>query len=228
MKKAYSFINPSLLIEELFCFVAIGIGVYGITSSPRLVLSIALCVASLAVALMLFIFQYHRIIISENGITVYYFRSTLFSKIEDIPPVTVSALWGTRLPLSTYYALKLGIISGKRREHVDGEVIRTRRLALALLSVGVKIDDEKDKKLPLPSAVPAEVAKAEHKLRDKVIRALGKKGVSFLYRAKGVILNDRPYGSYTYGYECENTFIPLLEVSRHRKSFAFKDVSKID
>lgn len=228
MRKSYSFINPSLLIEELFCFVAIGIGLYGITSSGRLVLSIALCAAALAVALILFAFQYHKVIVSEDGVTVYYFRATLFSKIEDIPTVTVNTLWGVRLPLSTYYALKLSILSGKRREHVDGELIRTRRLALALLSVGIRIDDKKDKNAKLGAETSAEVAKAEHKLRDKVIRRLGKKGTSFLYRASGVLLTERPYGSYTYGYESENKFVPLLEVSRRGKSFSFKDVSKID
>lgn len=228
MKKSYSFINPSLLIEELFCFVAIGIGIYGIVGTGRLVLSIALCVASLAVALTLFIFQYHRATVSSDGVTVYYFRSTLFSKIEDIPTAKVSALWGARLPLSTYYTLNLGLISGKRNEHVDGEIVRTKRLALALLSVGVKIEDETDKYLAYPAAVPAEVAKAEHKLRDKAIRTLGKKGTAFLYRASGVLLQRRPYGSYTYGYQSENAFIPLLEVTRHGKSYSYKNVSKID
>ena len=228
MKKSYSFINPSLLIEELFCFCAIGIGVYGIVSSGRLVLSILLCAASLAIALMIFAFQYHRVIVSENGVTVYYFRSTLFSKIEDIPTVKATSLWGVRLPLSTYYSIKLGIISGKRSEHVDGEIVKTRRLMLALVSVGVKIEDGKDKRLVMPAAVSAEVQRSEHKLRDQVIRTYGKKSASFLYRASGVTLNTRPYGSYVYGFQSENSFVPLLEVTRHRKSFSCKDISKIN
>lgn len=227
MRKSYSFINPSLLVEELFCFVAIGIGIYGIVSTERFVLSIALCASALAVALTLFAFQYHRVIVSCDGVTIFYFRTTLFSKIEDIPTVNIASLWGVRLPLSTYYALKLGVISGKRAEHVDGEIVRTRRLALALISVGVKIEDKKDKHIATPALVSAEVMKAEHKLRDKVIRTHGKKGTRFLYRAVGVTLSERPYGSYTYGYESENAFVPLLEVTRHRRSFSFKDVSKL-
>lgn len=228
MRKSYSFINPSLLAEELFCFIAIGIGIYGIMGSAHLALSIALCACSLVIALLLFVFQYHRVIVSEDGVTVYYFHSTLFSKIEDIPTVKVTSLWGVRFPLSTYFSLQLGIISGKRGEHVDGEIVKTRRLCLALLSVGVRIDDKKDKRLPLPATASAEVVKAEHKLRDRTIRSLGKKNVSFLYRALGVILDMRPYGSYTYGYESENVFVPLLKVKAHGRSYSFQDVSKFE
>ena len=226
MRKSYSFINPSLLIEELFCFAAIGIGVYGIASSGRLVLSIVLCVAALIVALMIFAFQYHRVIVSEDGVSVYYFRSTLFSKIEDIPTVKVSSLWGIRLPFSTYYEMKLGLISGKRAEHTDGEIVKTKRLTLALLSVGVRIEDGKDRRLAMPAAVSSEVLRAEHKQRDQVIRTLGKKGATFVYLSSGVTLSSRPYGSYTYGYLNENSFIPLLKVKRHRKFFSIKEMSK--
>ncbi len=228
MKKTYSFINISLLLEEFFCFLTLGVGMYGIIRTALLTFSVILCAASLVVALVLFIFQYHRVLISENGVTVYYFMTTLFAKPEDIPTVRANNLWGVALPLSVYYSLELGVISGKRHSFTDGEILKTTRTKLALLSIGLSIEDKRDKTLNTPCNATSELTRTEHKLRDKVIRSLGTKSLSFVYKARGVILKSRPHTSYTYGYIQENSFIPLLEVNKRGAKYSYHDVSKFD
>ena len=226
MKNKHSFINPALLVEELLCAVTLAVGVWGISRRSLLVFSIALAVCSFIVAIVLFICQYHKVTISEDGVTVYYFGSTLHSRPADIPKATVSYMWGFPFPLSVYYRLNLGLLSEKKTPYADGEVIRTTRLKLALLSIGVQIEDKKDKTLNTPCNATAEITRQEHKLRDMAIRTLSVPKDAFIYRARGVFLKSRPHTSYVYGYIKDDAFVSLLEVTKRGKRYASLDVSE--
>ena len=227
MKNRHSFINPALLVEELLCAVTLAVGVWGITRRSLFIFSIALAVCSFIVAIVLFICQYHKITVSEDGVTVYYFGSTLHSRPSDIPRATVSYMWGFPFPLSVYYCLSLGLLSEKKTTYADGEVVRTPRLKLALLSIGVQIEDKKDKTLNAPCNATAEVTRQEHKLRDMAIRTLSIPKDAFIYRARGILLKSRPHTSYVYGYIKDGAFVSLLEVTKRGKTYKFLDVSKM-
>ena len=226
MKKRHSFINPALLLEELICGLTLAVGVWGISRRSLLVFSIALTACSFIVAVVLFICQYHKVTISEDGVTVYYFGTTLHSRPSDIPRVSANYMWGFSFPLSVYYCLSLGLLSGKRRGYTDGEIIRTPKLKLALLSIGVTISDKKDKTLTTPCTATVEITRQEHKLRDKVIRNLGISKEAFTYRARGVFLKTRPHTSYIYGYLKDGVFVSLLEVTKCGKNYKSLDVSE--
>ncbi len=228
MKQKHSFINTALLVEELLCALTLAVGVWGVARRSLTVFSIALIVCSFIVAIVLFIFQYHKVIVSEDGVTVYYFGATLYSRPSDIGMVRTTCLWGIRFPFSVYYSLSLGLLSGKKRSYTDGEVLRSTRLKLALLSIGLKIDDKKDKTSNTPCNATSDINRQEHKLRDKAIKALGATKEAFRYRARGVLLTTRPHCSYEYGVIVENRFLPLLEVTKRGKKYSSLDVSKLD
>ena len=225
MKNKHSFINPILLLEELLCALTLAVGVWGISKRSLLIFSIALAGCSFLVAVVLFLCQYHKVVVSEDGVTVYYFGTTLHSRPSDIPKASANYMWGIPLPLSVYYCLNLGLLSGKRRGYTDGEILRTTRMKLALTSIGVSVIDEKDKTLNTPCHATVEITRQEHKLRDKAIRSLGIPKDSFTYRARGIFLKSRPHTSYVYGYIKDGMFIPLLEVTKRGRNYKSLDVS---
>lgn len=227
MKQRHSFINIALLIEELICAITLVVGVYGVAKKSLLIFSIALVACSFLVAIVLFVCQYHKVRVSRDGVTIYYFGTTLHARPSDIPKVKTTRLWKIPLPFSTYYSLDLGLLSGKKHGYTDGEVIRSTRLKLALLSIGVQIEDEKDKTLTAPCTATSDIVRQEHKLRDKTIKALGTPKDAFVYRARGVVLKARPHTSYVYGYLDGTTFRPLLEVTKRGKKYSSLDVSKL-
>jgi hypothetical protein len=228
MKKRHSFINLALLLEELLCALTLSVGVWGVARRSLLIFSIALVACSFAVAIVLFVCQYHRVIVSEDGVSIFYFGTTLFSRISDIDKVKATYLWRVRLPFSVYYSFSLGLLSGKRRSFVDGEVLRSTRLKLALLSYGVRIEDERDKTLHTPAVATVDITRQEHKLRDKAIKQLGIQKDAFRYRARGVLLTSRPHTSYEYGYIDGSRFVSLFEVTKRGKKYSSLDVSKLD
>ena len=225
MKNKHSFINISLLLEELLCCCTLAVGAWGIAKNSLLIFSIALVACSFLVAVVLFVFQYHKIRVSDDGVTVCYFGTTLHSRASDIPKVKAVHLWKIPLPFSSYYSLSLGLLAGKRRSFTDGEVIRSTRLKLALLSIGVQIDDERDKTLSAPATATVDITRQEHKLRDKAIKSLNVSKDAFVYRARGVLLKSRPHTSYVYGYIRDEKFVSLLEVTKRGKHYKSLDVS---
>ena len=227
MKTRHSFINLALLLEELLCAATLAVGVWGVARRSLMIFSIALMACSFVVAIVLFVCQYHKVTVSENGVTIYYFGATLFARPSDIGKVKTTYLWRIPLPFSVYYSFSLDVISGKRRSYVDGEVLRSTRLKLALLSIGVSVEDPKDKTSGKPSTATVDITRQEHKLRDKAIKVLGIQKDAFRYRTRGVLLSERPHTSYQYGYLQDGRFVPLLEVTKRGKRYSSLDVSKL-
>ena len=219
-------INIPLFIEFFVSLIGIGIGIFGIWYESAVAVCIVLITFSALCALMLLFTQYLFVRYDEDGVSVVYLLGTLGCKYAQLPEVQVSELFSAPLPLFRYYSLSLTSTRGRRYPFMDSEIVRSRRNKYALLSHGVRICDENDDALE-GAYVPAEIRRAEHRMRDTVIkaaRAEGNAAPKFGYEIYGLFLTIRPTGSYRYVAKTDDTVTPLLAVKKRGKAYTTKEL----
>ncbi len=225
MKTKITTFNISLIFELLVCLVGLGIGIFGIWYDSAIVLCGILIAFSAVCALILLFTQYLYVCFDRDGISVVYLLATLGARYTKMSEVKVDAIFSAHLPLLTYYSPNLDVTRGRRFSFMDAGILKTRKNKYALLCHGVRIEDVCDETSSDSAEVPAEIRKAEHRVRDAMIkssRADGKANPKFGYEIYGLYLSVRPSGSYRYVAKDEDAIMPLLSVKKSFGSYKTK------
>ena len=226
MKTKFTTWNTPLLIELLVSLFGIGIGVFGIWYDSAVTVCIILIAFSAVCALILLFTQYLCVRYDESGLSLVYLLGTLGGDYATLPEVVASNLFSAPLPLFTYYTLDLSCKKGRRYAFMDSEIVKSHRNKYALLAGGVRIRDERDDTLN-GVEVPAEVRRAEHRMRDTAIKAARAEGAvapKFGYEVHGLFLPMRPTRSYHYVAKTDDAVTPLLAVKKRGKAYTTKEL----